>query len=157
MLLSRRPAFALGLTLPPALQILPIGEDLHLILLAIWQPSSLYVGMVLWLLSLVVKHIAPTRSRGKRSKVDKEGLDHAYSFEITVGALTNWDTLGTTLAAKFAPDLFPRGVAEHLTLCTGMARAPLRRLLCSSCTSISTLVRRLVWSGWRTWKVSGVL
>lgn len=111
------PAFALGFIIPSALQTLPAPRDLHQILLAAWQPFPIYFGVLLWVFSNIVKKIAITGSVGtKKSVTDRNALDHAYGFAIGIGALTHWVTLGVIVAAAFAPDLFPAGIAERLTL-----------------------------------------
>ena len=110
------PAFGLSFILPSSLQTLPVSADLRQILIAAWQPFPIYFGVLLWAFSQVVKRITITGgTRVNKSEADRQALDSAYGFAIAVGALTHWATISVILAATFAQDFLPAGVAEHLT------------------------------------------
>ena len=109
------PAVGLGFVFPSVLQALPLGQDPHQKLLAVWQAFPIYVGYLGWMFSQAIKRTVPTATNKKKSAVDKEALDHAWGFAISVGAVTHWATMGVIAAATFYPGLFPAGVADSFT------------------------------------------
>jgi hypothetical protein len=104
------PAIALGYLLPSALQLLPVSEDLHQILLAVWQPFPIYVVTFFWLFS----RGSPSSQLAKKTttKKDVEGIRHIYSFGITVGMVTHWTTI---LLVFFRPSIFNAVISERLS------------------------------------------
>ncbi|KAF4983205.1 hypothetical protein FDECE_17354 [Fusarium decemcellulare] len=119
------PAFVLGFFVPSALQTLPTSRDVHQIFLAFWQAFPIHVGFLLWAFSYIVKPAQPSNLPGKKASLDKQAISHAYGFAVTIGAITHWATIALILCVTAAPEVFPSGVAEHLSFSSVFIPTPL--------------------------------
>ena len=110
------PAFGLGYMLPSILQVVPFERDMHQMFIVVWQFVPLYVGLLLPLFSGVFKRLSVGQSGAdEKSRFDRDALQSAYGFAIAMGALTQWITISTVVAAQLMPQLFPDGIAERLS------------------------------------------
>ena len=111
--------FAIGMTVPSTLMVLPLSNtitaDLKQIFIAIWQPWPAYVAILLVVAHYTVGFLVSDDNstlEGKRKNLSS--LRHAYAFALIQTTLAHVVTLVISISTTVAPQIFKDNFVRDL-------------------------------------------
>ena len=114
------PALALGLVAPSILAALPVptvvSYDLKQLLMAVWQPFPLWVGLTHWALQSLVPQLLPLRTMQRLRANPQATLRVTYAVLLGFSLMVRFSALGISIAATLFPALFNPAFVDQLAL-----------------------------------------